>query len=137
MQSSVLAEAAAAGIRLVISVDTGIRAVAEAAEARVLDLTSSSPTITSPTAWSPSPTASPSSTHQPGCTYPCKNLCGAAVVFKLAQALLAAAAPLTADPDAFRTRTRSVLIPSFLKLVAIAPSPTPSPSPAKTGRSRL
>ncbi|MGA2761677.1 MAG: DHH family phosphoesterase, partial [Candidatus Cybelea sp.] len=38
MQCSVLADAAASGIRLVISVDTGIRAVAEAAEARALGL---------------------------------------------------------------------------------------------------
>jgi len=58
--------------------------------------------------------------NQPGCPYPNKNLCGAAVAFKLAQALLEAAAPLTTDPVAFRTRTRKVLAPSFLKLVAIA-----------------
>ena len=121
MQSSVLAEAAAAGIRLVISVDTGIRAVAEAAEARVLglDLIVTDHHLPDGMVALPDCLAVINPT-QPGCTYPCKNLCGAAVVFKLAQALLAAAAPLTADPDAFRTRTRSVLIPSFLKLVAIA-----------------
>src|ERR1035437_3537065 len=38
MQNAILAEAAASGIRLVISVDTGIRAIAEAAEARTLGL---------------------------------------------------------------------------------------------------
>ncbi len=38
MQNAILAEAAAAGIRLVISVDTGIRAITEAAEARTLGL---------------------------------------------------------------------------------------------------
>jgi single-stranded-DNA-specific exonuclease len=38
MQKSVLAEAANSGVRLVISVDTGIRAVGEASEARTLGL---------------------------------------------------------------------------------------------------
>lgn len=121
MQNAILAEAAAAGVRLVISVDTGIRAIAEAAEARTLgldlivtdhhlpdDLTAlpDCPAVINP--------------NQPGCPYPNKNLCGAAVAFKLAQALLSAAAHLTADSAAFRTRTRDVLVPSFLKLVAIA-----------------
>ena len=50
---------------------------------------------------------------QPGCPYPNMNLCGAAVAFKLAQALLDAAAPLTVDADAFRARTRGVLLPSL------------------------
>ena len=58
--------------------------------------------------------------NQPHCPYPNKNLCGAAVAFKLAHALLLVAAPLTPDPAAFTTRTNSVLLPSFLKLVAIA-----------------
>ncbi len=121
MQSSVLADAAAAGIGLVISVDTGIRAVAEAKEARALGLDlivtdhhlpdgmveiPDCVTVINPT--------------QPGCVYPSKHLCGAAVVFKLAQALLEAGAPLTTDPDVFRKRTRNALLPSFLKLVAIA-----------------
>jgi single-stranded-DNA-specific exonuclease len=39
MQNAILAEAAAAGVRLVISVDTGIRAIAEAIEARALGST--------------------------------------------------------------------------------------------------
>jgi single-stranded-DNA-specific exonuclease len=120
MQNAILGEAAESGVRLVISVDTGIRAIAEAVEARArgLDLivTDHHP---------PDGAALPDALAvinptQPGCPYPNKNLCGAAVAFKLAQALLDAAAPLTADADAFRARTRSVLLPSFLKLVAIA-----------------
>jgi single-stranded-DNA-specific exonuclease len=38
MQNAILAEAAASGVRLVISVDTGIRAIVEAVEARALGL---------------------------------------------------------------------------------------------------
>ena len=127
MQSSVLAEAAASGIRLVISVDTGIRAFAEAVEARALALdlivtdhhlpetaASDSTGVTIPDCLA---VINPA---QPGCPYPNKDLCGAAVAFKLAHALFDAAAPLTPDPAAFLTRTRNVLVPSFLKLVAIA-----------------
>jgi single-stranded-DNA-specific exonuclease len=121
MQASVLADAAAAGIRLVISVDTGIRAVAEAKEARSLglDLIVTDHHLPDGIVELPDCVAVVNPT-QPGCDYPCKQLCGAAVVFKLAQALLKAAAPQTSDPDAFRARTRDKLIPSFLKLVAIA-----------------
>jgi single-stranded-DNA-specific exonuclease len=120
MQNAILGEAAEAGVRLVISVDTGIRAIAEAVEARALGLdlivTDHHP---------PDGAAIPNALAvinptRPGCPYPNKNLCGAAVAFKLAQALLDAAAPLTADAEAFRARTRGVLLPSFLKLVAIA-----------------
>jgi single-stranded-DNA-specific exonuclease len=53
---------------------------------------------------------------QEGCPYPFKSLCGAAVAFKLAHAILAAAA----ETDAEREVLRRKLIPSFLKLVALA-----------------
>src|SRR6185437_9673641 len=121
MRASVLAEAAADGIRLVISVDTGIRAVQEAKEARALglDLIVTDHHLPDGVVELPDCVAVINPT-QPGCRYPCKQLCGAAVVFKLAQALLEAAAPLTDDPDDFRARAREKLIPSFLKLVAIA-----------------
>ena len=120
MQNAILGEAAEAGVRLVISVDTGIRAIAEAVEARALSLD-----LIVTDHHLPDDAAIPDALAvvnptQHGCPYPNKNLCGAAVAFKLAQALLAAAAPLTADSDAFRARTRGVLLPSFLKLVAIA-----------------
>jgi single-stranded-DNA-specific exonuclease len=120
MQNAILGEAAASGVRLVISVDTGIRAIAEAAEARALSLD-----LIVTDHHLPDDAAIPDALAvinptQPGCPYPNKNLCGAAVAFKLAQALLAAAAVLTPDPAAFRARTRGVLLPSFLKLVAIA-----------------
>jgi len=119
MQNAILAEAATSGVRLVISVDTGIRAIAEATEARALGLDLIVTDHHLPDARIPDALAV-INPNQRGCPYPNKNLCGAAVAFKLAQALLLAAAPLTPDPDAFRTRIRNVLIPSFLKLVAIA-----------------
>jgi single-stranded-DNA-specific exonuclease len=54
--------------------------------------------------------------NQPDCEYPCKDLCGAAVAFKLAQALLQGAARDDAEHDRLRTKT----LPSFLKLLAVA-----------------
>ncbi len=134
MQSSVLADAAAAGIRLVISVDTGIRAVKEAAEARRLglDLIVTDHHLPGDAADMPDAFAV-INPNQPGCGYPNKNLCGAAVAFKLAQALLMAAATETDDAEAWRTRVGTVLLPSFLKLVAIA---TVADSVPLTGENR-
>jgi single-stranded-DNA-specific exonuclease len=120
MQNAILAEAAAAGIRLVISVDTGIRAIAEAVEARTLGLDLIVTDHHLPETGVIPACLAVINPNQPHCPYPNKNLCGAAVAFKLAHALLLAAAPLTPDPAAFTTRTNSVLLPSFLKLVAIA-----------------
>jgi hypothetical protein len=61
MQSSVLEAAAADGVGLVISVDTGMRAFAEAAARNASASTSSSPTIISPTPAMKFPSRSPSS----------------------------------------------------------------------------
>jgi single-stranded-DNA-specific exonuclease len=121
MQNAILADAAANGIRLVISVDTGIRAIAEAAEARALglDLIVTDHHLADEVGGIPDALAV-INPNQPNCPYPNKHLCGAAVAFKLAHALLLAAAPLTPDPGAFTARTNRVLLPSFLKLVAIA-----------------
>jgi single-stranded-DNA-specific exonuclease len=120
MQNAILAEAAVAGIRLVISVDTGIRAIAEAVEARALGLDLIVTDHHLPETGTIPDALAVINPNQPRCSYPNKNLCGAAVAFKLAHALLLAAAPLTPDPAAFTTRTNSILLPSFLKLVAIA-----------------
>ena len=121
MQSSVLAAAAENGVGLVISVDTGIRAVAEAAEARRLGLDLIVTDHHLPDGMTKLPDClAVINPAQPGCEYENKHLCGAAVAFKLAQALLIAAADEMADPAAWRKRVREVLLPSFLKLVAIA-----------------
>jgi single-stranded-DNA-specific exonuclease len=121
MQVNVLGLAATSGIRLVISVDTGIRAFAAADEARALglDLIVTDHHLPDEVGGIPNCLAV-INPNQPNCPYPNKSLCGAAVAFKLAHALLLAAAPLTPDPTAFNTRTQNILLPSFLKLVAIA-----------------
>jgi single-stranded-DNA-specific exonuclease len=121
MQTGVLGQAAAAGVRLVISVDTGIRAFAAAAEAKTLgmDLIVTDHHLPDDAIGIPEAVAvlNPA---QANCPYPFKSLCGAAVAFKLAHALLLSAAQITDNPEAHRLRLKRSLIPSFLKLVAIA-----------------
>ena len=89
MQTSVLGQAAAAGVRLVISVDTGIRAFAAADEAKALglDLIVTDHHLPDDAVGIPEAVAvlNPA---QANCPYPFKSLCGAAVAFKLAHALL-------------------------------------------------
>lgn len=117
IQNVRLAEAAAAGVRLVISVDTGIRAFAAAAEAHALGLDLIVTDHHLPDGASALPEAlAVINPAQPNCLYPNKHLCGAAVAFKLAHALLLAHA--TTEPQ--RQHLRERLLPSFLKLVAIA-----------------
>jgi single-stranded-DNA-specific exonuclease len=119
MQREVLETAAREGVRLVISVDTGIRAfaAAEAAESLGMDLIvtdhhlpEAAPALSGTDATLPKALAI-LNPNQPGCGYPCKHLCGAGVAFKLAQALL---------EFHDRTLARTKLLPSFLKLLAIA-----------------
>jgi single-stranded-DNA-specific exonuclease len=117
MQDERIASAAAEGVRLVISVDTGIRAFAAAAEAnRVgLDLIVTDHHLPDGIEGVPEALAV-LNPNQPGCPYPYKDLCGAGVAFKLAHALL----QTTARDDAERRRLREKTLPSFLKLLAIA-----------------
>jgi single-stranded-DNA-specific exonuclease len=112
MQGSVLEIAAQENIRLVVSVDTGMRAFAEAEIAKRLGLDLIITDHHLPEADASVPDAlAVLNPNQSGCGYPCKHLCGAGVAFKLAQALLAAQ-----DPD----RTQNKILPSFLKMLAIA-----------------
>ena len=121
MQNERLAQAAAAGISLVISVDTGIRAFAAAREARALGLDLIVTDHHLPDGAEGIPEAvAVINPAQPGCPYPNKNLCGAGVAFKLAHALLAAHARHAPDAEARKARLRNVILPSFLKLVALA-----------------
>jgi len=139
MQSNVLADAAAAGVRLVISVDTGIRAFAEAEEAKrlKLDLIVTDHHLPDGDEGIPDAVAV-INPNQPGCDYPYKELCGAAVAFKLAHALLHAATKPAANPAAYRTvdfvALWDKLLPSLLKLVAIA---TVADSVPLTGENRV
>ncbi len=112
MQSSVLEEAAADGVKLVITVDTGMRAFAEAKTAQRLGLDLIITDHHLLEAGDAVPVAAAIlNPNQPGCAYPEKFLCGAAIAMKLAQAVLA-------RRDAARTREKT--LPSFLKMAAIA-----------------
>ena len=121
MRGSRLAEATAAGIRLVISVDTGIRAFEAAVEAKTLglDLIITDHHLPDDLSGVPEGVAV-LNPLQPGCAYPFKGLCGAAVAFKLAQALLLDHARAQPDPDTATKFVQDRLIPSLLKLVALA-----------------
>ncbi len=112
MKSEVIEAAAAAGARLIISVDTGIRAfaAAEAAATLGIDLIVTDHHLPDETRGLP-PALAVLNPNRGGCRYACKHLCGAGVAFKLAQALLEAH-----DPE----RARAKILPSFLKLLAIA-----------------
>jgi single-stranded-DNA-specific exonuclease len=118
MQAEVLTRAATEGVRLVISVDTGIRAFAAADEAARLNLDLIVTDHHLPDAATGLPRAlAVLNPNQPDCAYPCKHLCGAGVAFKLAQALLEAPA---AFPRVDPQRAREKLLPSFLKMLVIA-----------------
>lgn len=112
LQSSVLEAAHADGVRLVITVDTGMRAFAEAETALRLgmDLIITDHHLPGANENVPSALAI-LNPNQPGCGYPEKSLCGAAIAFKLAQAVLERS-------DAVRAREK--ILPSFLKMTAIA-----------------
>jgi single-stranded-DNA-specific exonuclease len=117
MQDERIASAAAEGVRLVVSVDTGIRAFAAAGEAKRtgLDLIVTDHHLPDEVEGVPEALAV-LNPNQAGCGYPYKQLCGAGVAFKLAQALLEGTAKDAADRERLREKT----LPSFLKLLAIA-----------------
>ena len=111
MRDDVIERAAAAGIRLIISVDMGIRAFAPADTARRLgvDLIVTDHHL-------PGPDGVPNALavvnpNQKGCEYPYKQLCGAGVAFKLAQGLL---------QRRLDASVQNKLLMSFMKIVAIA-----------------
>ncbi len=111
LRGDVIERAAAAGIRLVISVDAGTRAFAAAESARNagIDLIITDHHL-------PGPDGLPHALavvnpNQAGCEYPCKSLCGAGIAFKLAQALL---------EKRLGHREQKPLLLSFMKIAAIA-----------------
>jgi single-stranded-DNA-specific exonuclease len=108
MKGDVIERAATEGVRLIISVDTGIRAFAAAETARRagVDLIVTDHHLPERHEGVPHGLAV-LNPNQPDCGYPCKALCGAGVAFKVAQALLEASG-------------RERLLPSFIKMVAIA-----------------
>ncbi len=111
MRPEVIREAAQNGTRLIVSVDTGIRANEVVKYACELGLDVIVTDHHLPEAEIP-PAVAVLNPNQPGCQYPEKGLCGAGVAFKLLQALLA-----LMEIPAGRVRR---LTESFLKIVAIA-----------------
>jgi single-stranded-DNA-specific exonuclease len=112
IKEDVIERAAAAGVKLVISVDTGIRAFHAADTARRVGVDLIVTDHHLPEAHEGVPKAlAVLNPNQQGCEYPCKALCGAGVAFKIAQALF------TRFKD---EAEQGKLIPSFLKMVAMA-----------------
>lgn len=111
MRLEVVETAAAAGVSLIISVDTGIRAseVVERANELAIDVIVTDHHL--PEAELP-PALAVLNPNRSDCPYPEKNLCGAGVAFKLVQALLAG--------EAWPAEKVRRISESFLKLVAIA-----------------
>jgi single-stranded-DNA-specific exonuclease len=111
MRPEVVEAAAAQGVSLIVSVDTGIRSaevVRRASELSIDVIVTDHhlPDVDLPPAFA---VVNP---NRAGCSYPEKNLCGAGVAFKVAQALFAA---MGWAPERVGKVTDS-----FLKLVAIA-----------------
>ena len=110
MRADVVEKAAVEGIKLIVSVDTGIRAAEVVRRANELSIDVIITDHHLPEAELP-PALAVLNPNRPDCAYPDKNLCGVGVAFKLVQALLAS---LDWPPDKLRRVTAS-----FLKLVAI------------------
>jgi single-stranded-DNA-specific exonuclease len=111
MKDDVIKRAANDGVRLVISVDTGIRAFAAAEAARRVGLDLIVTDHHLPEDGQLPHALAVLNPNQSDCAYPCKSLCGAGIAFKIAQALFEA-------KDEVDARRR--LLPSFLKMAAIA-----------------
>ena len=111
MKSEVVEEAAESGVKLIVSVDTGIRAneVVRHAAALAIDVIVTDHHL--PEAELP-PALAVLNPNRPDCAYPDKNLCGAAVALKLAAALMK-----VLEWEAPR---RERILESLMKLAAIA-----------------
>jgi len=111
MRSEVVEEAAAAGVSLIVSVDTGIRANDVVKHATALGISVIVTDHHLPETELPAAVAV-LNPNRPDCGYPEKNLCGAGVALKLLDALI--------RDFGWEQARRERLIDSLLKLVAIA-----------------
>lgn len=111
MRREVIEEASTKGVRLIVSVDTGIRATEVVRRANELGIDVIVTDHHLPDTEIP-PALAVLNPNRPGCSYPNKHLCGAGVTFKFVQALLAR----SGMPEV----RRAALLDSFLKPVAIA-----------------
>lgn len=111
MRSEVVEEAAARGVKLIVSVDTGIRAAEVVRHAGEMGIDVVITDHHLPEEGLPQALAV-LNPNRPDCGYPEKNLCGAGVALKLIHALL-----LRLEWPADKVRR---MLESFLKIVAIA-----------------
>jgi single-stranded-DNA-specific exonuclease len=108
MRVPVVEKAAADGVRVVLSVDTGIREHEVLARARALGVDAIVTDHHQPDTHLP-PALAILNPKRGDCPYPDKNLAGVGVAFKLAQALL----------EKFRPELTEKTLASYLKIVAI------------------
>lgn len=111
MREDVIERAAAAGIRLIVSVDMGIRAFAAAETAHRLGVDLIVTDHHLPGQDGVPRALAVVNPNQAGCEYPCKFICGAGVAFKLAQGLM---------ERRLAGKDQQRLLTSFMKVVAIA-----------------
>jgi single-stranded-DNA-specific exonuclease len=111
MRAEVIERAAAMGVRLIVSVDTGIRATEVVRGAQELGIDVIVTDHHLPEAELP-PALAVLNPNRRDCSYPDKNLCGAGVAFKLVHALLATLG--------WTEEKLARMLKSFLKLVAVA-----------------
>lgn len=125
MRDDVIERAAAVGIQLIISVDMGIRAFAPAETAQRLGVDLIVTDHHLPGADGVPRALAVVNPNQVGCDYPYKQLCGAGVAFKVAQALM---------QRRLEKKDQTRLLLSFMKIVAVA---TIADSVALTGENRV
>ncbi len=111
MRDDVIERAAASGIRLIVSVDMGIRAFAPAETALRLGVDLIVTDHHLPGADGVPKALAVINPNQKGCEYPYKQLCGAGVAFKLAQGLM---------QRRLDGKDQEKMLRSFMKVVAIA-----------------
>jgi len=111
MRDDVIERAAASGIRLIISVDMGIRAFAPAETAQRLGVDLIVTDHHLPGLDGVPRALAVVNPNQIGCEYPYKQLCGAGVAFKVAQGLM---------QHRLEAGVQNKLLMSFMKVVAIA-----------------
>ena len=111
MKADVIERAAATGVSLVVSVDTGIRALEVVRHAQTVGIDVIVTDHHLPDSDLP-PALAVLNPNRPDCNYPFKDLCGAGVTLKLVQALL--------ERSELPASRQAALLDSFLKPVAIA-----------------
>ncbi len=111
MRDDVIERAASAGIRLIVSVDMGIRAFAPAETAKRLGVDLIVTDHHLPGQDGVPKALAVVNPNQHGCEYPYKQLCGAGVAFKVAQALM---------QKRLEGKDQNKLLLSFMKVAAIA-----------------